>query len=234
MVRDRERVVAAAHRFFGHRSNGKMPVACGCMRMQIAGNIRKREQRGGRYFDCVPFLPQFGWMEGEIERGVDVFFGCRCDRSDTSLLRRFLLSVIRKQAVLVQPQRAGLSEVPQFDVVFLGPGEVHAGGTNCLGVNDSQVDLDAVLESNRSLCVARGEYLGDTGRLRERLDQRRRVVTGRQQIDVADGLTPTAERPGILDAVDARQTAEFLKQQFGQRQGDANGCPLRRLLGELK
>jgi hypothetical protein len=73
--------------------------------------------------------------------------------------------------------------------------------------NDAQVDLDLVpgapLDQHRPLRFPRRDHLSDAGQLRERFDHPLPVRRDTQQIQVANRLTPTAQRAGLLDPLDA-------------------------------
>ena len=109
-------------------------------------------------------------MHGQIQMRVDVFFGGRGDGRNASLLRRRVLAVVGKQAVLVESGVQSPGTFAELDIVFFASGEVEHGGAEGCGVHDAEVYLHALCMADRCLGVAAGEHFGGMRFVNEGID----------------------------------------------------------------
>src|SRR5581483_4885147 len=97
----------------------------------------------------------------------------------------------------------------------LRAGEVLPGGTELLGRDGAAVDLHAV-DDDAALGVAAQQDALDLGQ-RGEADQRvARRGGGDEQVEVADRVTPAAERPGDLGALRGGQRTQSSEQRLHQ------------------
>ena len=201
-------VAAAAWGPFGGGGGAAAPAG---------GRDQVRQRAGQRGLDLAIALSNLGRDPGQAEPLVDI-----------GLLRveQQLAGLDDLEALLRQRPTAVQGHAAQRDVVILAAGEVDEVRAPRLGRAHHQVDARAVGHQDARLVGACGHDLVDLPQLVERGDHGRWVVDCGEQVEVADGRPPSAERAGHFDAPDATCLAEALDQPGHQRIGVMNQHPV--------
>ncbi len=150
-----------------------------------------------RCLDLARVLAQRRRYPVHAEPAVDLLLRARHDQ---------LARLDVEQAVLGQPELLPDRNLADPDVVLPGAGEILQGGAPAVGLNHAQVHLKAGSGADRGLGRAGRDDLCRLGQAGEGGHQRRAVVGGGQDVDVAGGLAHPAQRarPGALGAAGDR------------------------------
>src|SRR4051812_5104645 len=169
--------------------------------MEIATDVVDRRELGQRVrerrVDLAMILTELWRDPVDLERGVDLLLGLRRD------LLAAGLSADAVEAVLVQQQLPLQRMAAEPDVVLLRAGEVDHRGAPGARRDDTQVDLQTAADDDRGLRVPLREHALHAGGSGERPHDRRRIVGGDKEIDVADGLAVSADAARDADPLDA-------------------------------
>ena len=220
VVRDRHVLVPARLRRRHERLDRVVAVGGVGVAVQVAAHVAELDEprelapRGG--LDLARVLAQLGRDPRQADRGVDLLLG-RPGHAPGARLA--------EHAVLVELEPAPDGHLADADVVLLGAGEVDEGGAEARRLDDAQVDLDPLPVPDRRLGLAALEHVGDLGQARERAHDLGRSRRRDQEVDVAHGLLPAAERAGERDGPDARGRLEGLHQRLPERQRAAERHP---------
>ena len=118
MIGDRHVFVTERERLRHHGVDRITPVAPVCVHMEVAADIRARNQCRqpplARGVDLVAFIAQFGRYEGQAERRVNVGF-CRCQKTPV---------IDRSQAFVVQQAPPIHGELPKPVEVLLASSQL--------------------------------------------------------------------------------------------------------------
>ena len=122
-------------------------------------------------------------------------------------------------AVFVQGQAPAVGVIAQTDVVLLAAGEVLKHRAHGVGLADAQVDLDARVHYHGGLGVALDQYLADGGQGGQGWAGFGRIFRHGDEVEVADGLLPAAQRTGRGDAHQPGAGVKQLGGHCGARLG---------------
>ena len=128
-----------------------LAVVCMCRSPRMSLQL---DQLGQLSLQLAAVLAKFGWNERHAELGVDLGLFLAGDQ---------LLAL--EQAVLVELVALLDGQFAKPDVVLLRAGEVLQGGTERLGRQDPQIDLDLAAfrtgDQDRALGIARCPHAAD-------------------------------------------------------------------------
>ncbi len=182
------------------------------MAVQVAADVAERDEVGQPPLSCrlqlAPPLAQLRLDVGVAEPLVDPLLA----RAELDLAR---LGV--GDAVLGDREAARHRFFAQLHVVGLRAGEVLEQVAERVGGDDPQVDRDAVVGLGPHAVRARRPRRGDQRVGGQVLGQRRRLLGGRDQVDVLAGLGPAPHRAGHRDPPGGRVLAQRRRQLLGDR-----------------
>ena len=195
------------------------------MAVQVAAHIRDLDQLrklgGRRGLDLAVSLTELGLDVVEPNPPVDLGLG---------RVALHVLGLDLADPVIGDRQTHPDRPLAQLDVVARRAGEVLEQVAVGVRGDDPQVDRDPVVGRDPSAGLANGRRGGDHRMLGERSGEGDRVGRGRDQVDVLAGLPPAAHRPGDLDCVGGRVSAQRLGELLGDGEHRGEDQPL---LGSL-
>ena len=180
------------------------------MRMDVALQLCERDEHrqraSRRNLNFALILAQLGRDPLQTKPSVDLFLGRTRDGVATS---------DGSKPVLGETQALASCSLAQRHVVRLRTGEVLQERAPLRRLDHPQIDLHPVVQHDRGLRVAKRRDVLHTRVLGKTLEERRRVVRGGNEIDVADRLLATTQRAGDL----GRHTAGLGTQHRDERLG---------------
>ena len=165
-----------------------------------------------RQIDFAEILAHLGWNVVELELRVDFFFSFARDR---------LLTLERGQAVFVQGVAHFQRALAQGDVVGFRSGEVLHGRAERIRRQKPHVDLHAAAQVEADLVVAAGDHVHERRVLRDVSDRLLAVFlvaagfARDEDVEIAHGFAPAAQRSGGRDLVDAGIFLEIFGELVG-------------------
>ncbi len=182
------------------------------VRVQVAANVAGRDQGRqpalARGLDLALVLAQLGRDPGQAHRGVDLLLGGA---------GHALAGALVEHAVLADPQSSAGGDLAHAHVVILGAGEVLQGGAEGGGLDDAQIDLQAVLVTDRGLGRPLHDHLGHRRQRGQRPDHALGLGGRHQQVDVLHRLAHAPQRARDLQPLDAAVRAQGLGDLRGHR-----------------
>ena len=177
-------------------------VAIGPVRVAVPVTLKVTERHEVRQstalgsLDLAGVLPQLGLDEGQVQEGVDLGLGGEGAPIGGRALQRTAIFSKPDEAVLREAPAAVARQAAEADVVGGRAREMHEVGADLAWWHDHQVDLGAAAQLDGRPLRPTAQDLADTGHGGEAPDQLTACIGLRQQVEIADRLTPAAEGAG--------------------------------------
>ena len=225
MVGDAEVLESQIDRGTGHLKQRVLPVTRrgvaveGATEIAPLDEVREFPRLGSSDLPLV--LAEFGRNKIEIERLVEPLLIANFGWLFSSLGNREAIFVKRPTPVQRPAAKA--------DIVLLATGEIDKREGKFVGLNDTQIALDAVLEANTRFCRAMDDHLLHEGMMDEKIRDLLGAIRGDQDVEITDRLLASAEASSLANLTNrlmGAQVGDELLSQHGHHIDPEAPCML--------